>query len=234
MSYKSPFPDVEIPVTPLHEHLFENADQWPDKPAIIDGPTGRTMTYAELRSAIQAVAAGLADRGFKKGDVFAIYSPNIPEYAVVFLGVSAAGGVNTTMNPLYTEEEVRRQLSDSGAKYIVTIPQFLPVAQEAVKGTSVEEVFVFGNADGATPFTALFSDHAPPSVDIDSLEDLVVLPYSSGTTGMPKGVMLTHHNLVSNLVQTTAVEKLQPDDTLIGILPFYHIYGLDDCDDATL
>lgn len=226
MIYKSPFPDVEIPVTPLHEHLFENADRWPDKPAIIDGPTGRTMTYAELRSAIQAVAAGLAARGFKKGDVFAIYSPNIPEYAVAFLGVSVAGGVNTTMNPLYTAKEVRRQLNDSGAKFIVTIAQFLPVAQEAVKDTSVEEVFVFGEADGATPFSTLFSNQAPPSVELDPREDLVVLPYSSGTTGMPKGVMLTHHNLVSNLVQTTAVEKLQPDDTLIGILPFYHIYGM--------
>ena len=91
---------------PLHEHVFEHADRWPDKAALIDGPTGRTLTYAGLRAAVRSVAAGLAARGFRKGDTFAIYSPNLPEYAVAFFGVSTAGGIVTTMNPLYTAEEV--------------------------------------------------------------------------------------------------------------------------------
>ena len=226
MIYKSPFPDVEIPVRPLHEYLFEHADRWPDKAALIDGPTDRTISYAELRAAVKAVATGLAARGFTKGDVFAIYSPNVPEYAITFLAVSTVGGTNTTINPLYTPAEVNRQLQDSAAKLLVTIPPLVEAATKAVAGTSVQEVFVFGEADGATPFASLMGDGDLPVVDIDAREDLVALPYSSGTTGMPKGVMLTHHNLVANLAQTTAVEELQETDTLIGILPFYHIYGM--------
>ncbi len=226
MIYKSPFPEVDIPVTPLHEFVFEHADRWPDKPALIDGPTDRTVTYGQLRGAVTRVAAGLAARGFGKGDVFAIYSPNLPEYAVAFHGISTAGGVITTMNPLYTADEVQRQLKDSGAKFLLTIPQFVEKAQQAVAGTAVTEVFVFGEAEGATPFAALMADGEPPAVDLDPENDLVALPYSSGTTGLPKGVMLTHHNLVSNLAQAQAVESVSDKEVLLGILPFYHIYGM--------
>ena len=224
--YRSPFPDVEIPVRPLHEHVFEHADRWPDKAALIDGPTGRTLTYAELRAAVRSVAAGLAARGFRKGDTFAIYSPNFPEYAVAFFGVSSAGGIVTTMNPLYTAEEVHRQLADSGARFLLTFPPALDAARRAAEGTAVEEVFVFGEADGATPFAALGAGGEPPAPALDPRRDLVALPYSSGTTGMPKGVMLSHYNVVSNLVQIDAAEGIDSSDTLIGILPFYHIYGM--------
>ena len=227
MVYRSPFPDVEIPVVAVHDYLFEHADQWPDKPALIDGPTNRTLTYAQLQGAVRGTAAGLAARGFGKGDVFAIYSPNMPEYAVAFFGVATAGGVSTTINPLYTVPELKAQLSDAGAKFLVTIPAFLENAREAVKGTAVAEIFVFGKAEGATPFASLMtSGSVPPAIDFDPQDDLVALPYSSGTTGLPKGVMLTHHNLVSNLVQTHAVEALTEKAILIGILPFYHIYGM--------
>lgn len=226
MILKSPFPDVEIPIVPLHEYVFQNIDKWPTKSAMIDGPTGRALTFTELRDKVNAVAAGLAERGFNKGDVFAIFSPNVPEYAIAFLGVSTAGGINTTMNPLYTADEAQNQLKDSGAKFLVTIPQFLDKAKQAIAGTSVEEIFVFGEATDATPFVSLMKESEPPEVQIDAQTDLVALPYSSGTTGLPKGVMLTHYNLVSNLTQITAVEKIKESDTLIGILPFYHIYGM--------
>ena len=227
MIYRSPYPDVEIPDMPLQDFLFEHAAKYTDKAALIDGPTGREVTYGELVGAVRRTAAGLAARGFGKGDVLAIYSPNVPEYAVAFFGVATAGGVNTTVNPLYTVGELKRQLVGARAKFLVTIPQFLDKAREAVAGTSVEEIFVFGDAEGATPFTALSgSDGDPPDVDIDPKEDLVALPYSSGTTGLPKGVMLTHHNLVANLCQTHSVEQLSDEEVLIGILPFYHIYGM--------
>ena len=226
MVYRSPFPDVSIPEMSLPDYLFEHADRWPDKPALIDGPSDRTITYAQLTAAVSGVATGLAARGFAKGDVLAIYSPNVPEYAVAFFGVARAGGASTTINPLYTAPELHRQLSDAGARYLVTIPLFLEKAQEAVAGTSVEEIFVFGEAEGATPFASLSAMGQPPTVDIDAKNDLVALPYSSGTTGLSKGVMLTHRNLVSNLAQTNAVEKIGQDEVLIGILPFYHIYGM--------
>ncbi|MXZ70352.1 MAG: 4-coumarate--CoA ligase family protein [Acidobacteria bacterium] len=226
MIYTSPFPTIEIPLRPLHDMLLERVDQWPDKPALIDGPSGRALSYAQLRGAVRAVAGGLAARGFSKGDVFAIFSPNLPEYAVAFHGVAMAGGAVTTMNPLYTAEEVHRQLSDSGAKFLLTIPQFLTSASEGARGTDVEEIFVFGEAEAATPFATLLGGGDPPAIEFDPREDLVALPYSSGTTGMPKGVMLTHFNLVANLSQIDAVEGIDSDSVLIGILPFYHIYGM--------
>ena len=185
--------------------MFEHVDRWPDKAALIDGPSGRTLTYAQLLAAVRATAAGLAARGFGKGDVFAIYSPNLPEYAITFFGVAVAGGTVTTINPLYTPAELNRQLKDAGAIFLVTVPQFLDRAREAVAGTGIREIFVFGEAEGATPFAALPSAGAPPAVTIDTREDIVALPYSSGTTGMPKGVMLTHYNLVANVVLTDAV-----------------------------
>jgi len=227
MIYRSPYPDVDIPDVPLQDFLFEHAARFADKAALIDGPTGRELTYGQLVSAVRRTAAGLAARGFGKGDVFAIYSPNVPEYAIAFFGVAAAGGINTTANPLYTAAELQRQLIDSNAIFMVTVPQFLDKATEAIAGTSVREIFVFGEADGATPFDELATADGPaPEITINPREDLVALPYSSGTTGLPKGVMLTHHNLVSNLCQTHSVEQLSDQEVLIGILPFYHIYGM--------
>ncbi len=226
MIYRSPFPDVEIPVVSLPTYLFEHADQWADKPALIDGPTNRTLTYGQLTTAVKRTATGLAARGFSKGDVFAIYSPNIPEYAIAFFGVASAGGVNTTINPTYTAKELRHQLLDSGATYLVTIPQFLEAALEAITDTEVKEIFVFGEAEGATPFADLMIAGEPPQIEIDPKEDLVALPYSSGTTGLSKGVMLTHYNIVANLSQILGVEATAKTEVLMGILPFYHIYGM--------
>ncbi len=226
MIYRSPFPDVEIPVVSLPAYLFEHADQWADKPALIDGPTNRTLTYGQLTTAVKRTATGLAARGFSKGDVFAIYSPNIPEYAIAFFGVASAGGVNTTINPTYTAKELRHQLLDSGATYLVTIPQFLEAAREAITDTGVKEIFVFGEAEGATPFADLMIAGEPPQIEIDPKEDLVALPYSSGTTGLSKGVMLTHYNIVANLSQILGVEATAKTEVLMGILPFYHIYGM--------
>lgn len=233
MLYQSPFPSVEIPDLPLPNFLFDHATDYADKPALIDGPTGRSLTYGLLAQAIRLVGASLAQRGFKKGDVFAIYMPNVPEYAIAFHAVAALGGINTTINPLYTAHELAHQLIDSGASYLLTIPQFLPAAQAAAQEAGgIKEIFVLGEAEGATPFASLLkSDGKLPPVEIDPYEDLVVLPYSSGTTGFPKGVMLTHHNLVSNISQCENMGfgpgmELMPDDVVLGLLPFFHIYGM--------
>ena len=176
---------------------------------------------------MKKLASGLAERGFDKGDVFAIFSPNVPEYALAFHGIATAGGIATTINPLYTVEELTFQLEHSRAKYLLTIPQFLDRAREAAEKAGVEEVFVLGEAEGATPFAALLgSDAAPPEIEFDPAEDLVVMPYSSGTTGLPKGVMLTHRNLVANVCQSIAPHSTDENDIVIGVLPFFHIYGM--------
>jgi acyl-CoA synthetase (AMP-forming)/AMP-acid ligase II len=222
----SPLPQVEIPTSAITAYVLRHADNLAGKAALIDGPSGRTLTYGRVAEAIARVATALHDRGFKKGDVFAILAPNLPEYAVAFHAVAQLGGVVTTINPTYTPEEITYQLKDSGATELLTIPMFLDNARKAIVGTNVSEVMVFGEAEGAIPFASLLAAEPLPAAEqIDPYNDLVVLPYSSGTTGLPKGVMLTHQNLVSNLAQSEVI--LQGDDeVVIAVLPFFHIYGM--------
>jgi acyl-CoA synthetase (AMP-forming)/AMP-acid ligase II len=227
MIFRGPFPEVSIPEVSLTELVLRRAQELGDKPALIEGPTGRVITYSELARAIAQVAAGLAKRGFKKGDIFGILSPNVPEYAIIFHAVASLGGASTLVNPLYTEQEVAHQLKDAGARFLVTVPAFVEKAIESAGIAAIEELFVFGEADGATPFASLFdANGSAPTVEINPREDLVALPYSSGTTGLPKGVMLTHHNLVANLRQMEGLDYFSEDDTLICVLPLFHIYGL--------
>jgi acyl-CoA synthetase (AMP-forming)/AMP-acid ligase II len=230
MPFRSPYPDVKIPESSLSAFVLSGAAARGGKPALIDGPSGRTITYAQLPGLVARAAAGLAARGFRKGDRFAILSPNLPEYAVAFHAVASLGGVVTTVNPLYTATEVAKQLQDSAARFLLTVPPFLPTAREAAAQAKVEEIFVFGEAEGVTPFaTLLASGGTPPEVAIDPRKDLVALPYSSGTTGLPKGVMLTHHNLVAQMCAiegVTDAELISPQDTVLAFLPFFHIYGI--------
>ena len=152
-------------------------------------------------------------------------APNSPEYGVVFHAVALAGGVVTTINPTYTAGEVHHQLVDAGATRLVTVPMFLEVATEAMQDTGVKEIFVIGEAEGVASLSSLYGDPLAEQVPVD-LDDVVVLPYSSGTTGLSKGVMLTHRNLVANIAQTAGVITLDEDESFVAVLPFFHIYGM--------
>jgi acyl-CoA synthetase (AMP-forming)/AMP-acid ligase II len=219
-----PAPDGRAAAVP--EFLFEHAARLGDKPALVDGPTGRTLTYRQLAEAVERVAAGLAARGFGKGDVLALSSPNLPEYAVAMYGAMAAGGVVSGANPLLTARELAGPLADAGASVLVTVPPFLEVARAAAETAGVGEVLVFGEAEGATPFASLLATRAaPPEVRIDPDRDLAALPYSSGTTGLPKGVELTHANLVAQARQAQAVMGITTDDVVVGVAPFSHAIG---------
>ena len=227
MIFRSPYPDITIPETPLTPFVLRRAEELAAKPALIDGASGRAISYQELADNIGRAAAGLAARGFRKGDVFAIFSPNLPEYAVAFHAISLLGGIVTTINPLSTAAEIAAQLRDAGAKFLLTVPSLLEKAQAAAAGAGIAELFVFGAAAGATPFARLLeSEGRVPEVEINPAEDTVALPYSSGTTGISKGVMLTHRNMVANLAQLEATEHLSADDTLVCVLPLFHIYGM--------
>ncbi len=224
--HRSPVPDVDIPAIPLTEYVLQEADRVPDRPALIDGPTGRTYTYGQLKGMIHSFAGGLAARGLGRGDTIALMAPNIPEYAIVFHGAAVAGVAVSTINPTYTAEEVRFQLNDSRATLLITIGMFLETAREAIEGTSTSEIVIIGDAvEGTTPVTALFGQPIA-QVPIDVFDDVVVIPYSSGTTGFPKGVMLTHQNLLANLVQLEDALSVTDGEVVLAVLPFFHIYGM--------
>jgi acyl-CoA synthetase (AMP-forming)/AMP-acid ligase II len=227
MIFRSSIPDVDIPELAYPSFVLQRAPERRDQPTLIDGPSGRALTHGQIAGGARRVATGLAGRGFAKGDILAIYSPNLPEYALAFHGPVMVGGIVTTANPLYTADELRFQLRDTGAKFLVTAPPFLERARDAARGTSVREIFVLGDAEGATPFAALLAaGDDPPAVPIDPATDLAALPYSSGTSGRPKGVMLTHRNLVAVTRQVEAQGQLDEGWRTAGVLPFFHIYGL--------
>jgi acyl-CoA synthetase (AMP-forming)/AMP-acid ligase II len=219
MIFTSPYPDVEVPAVGLTEFVLEHSAEYGDKPALIDGATGRTYTHAQTAAAIAAGAGALAGRGIARGDVVALYAPNSPEYAIAFHAVAALGAVCTTINPVYTVDELAFQLEHARARALLAGPDTLDRAREAARRAGVDEVGVVEELlDGD-------SGDAPAATPTDP-EDLVALPYSSGTTGLPKGVMLTHRNLVANIEQSNAQQPVTADDTLVGVLPLFHIYGL--------
>jgi len=223
--FRSPLDDVTYPDVPFTDLILDRAKGMGDRPALVDAASGRTITYAQLSQGIAAVAGSLHARGFAKGDVFGILLPNLPEYAVIYHAVASLGGASTTINPLYTADEVAFQLNDAKARFLLTIPQFVESATDAMGRSHVEELFVLGEADGATPFSDLLRPGpAAPDVTIDP-DDVIALPYSSGTTGLPKGVLLTHRNVVANLHQTDPLLRTDESQTLIAVLPFFHCYG---------
>jgi acyl-CoA synthetase (AMP-forming)/AMP-acid ligase II len=212
----SPWPAPEIPDVDFAAQVLRHADRLADRPALVDAADGRTMRYGELVAAARRIAAGLAARGFGRGDVLAVYSPNVPEFVATVLGVAMAGGATTTANPLYTAGELAAQLRDSGARIVVTMPGLADRATEAAHTAGVDAVLAYGDLEG---------DDEPPAVAI-APDDIVLLPYSSGTTGMPKGVELTHRGTVSHLAQLEPLLALGPEDTVLAVAPMYHCMGL--------
>jgi acyl-CoA synthetase (AMP-forming)/AMP-acid ligase II len=227
MVFRAPEQPVAIPESALTSLLLARVDAHGDKAAFIDGVTGRTLTHRDWSRSVVNAAAGLVARGLRKGDVAALYSPNLPEYAIAFHAVSLAGGVTTTVSPLYTSGELQSQLLDAQPKYVFTIPA-LASRVEACRGVAVRDVFVFGeNENGAGAFASLCAQAGDaPQIELNPHEDLAALPYSSGTVGIPKGVMLTHRNLVANMLQAALALDVRRSDRLLGVLPLSHIYGL--------
>jgi len=223
--YPSLHGTVDVPAISITEKLFEGLDGREDEVAVIEGPTGRTVTAGQLKTMIKRLAGGLTERGLLPGGTVALLAPNIPEYPVVFHGVAYGGGTVTTINPTYTAPEITHQLQDAGATLLVTIPMFEEVARTAMEGTGVKELIVIGGKDTLS-LDDVMGQELPAQAPVDLETHVVVLPYSSGTTGQPKGVMLSHRNMVANVCQAAAVSEITARDTAIAFLPFFHIYGM--------
>src|SRR5215217_2319941 len=221
----SPYAPVEVGGTTLHRMVLAAAGRLGD---LVDGPSGTTVSYRLLAERVKGVAAGLAATGFRPGDVLALWAPNLPQWAGVALGAMAAGGSVTGASPACTERELATQLADAGASVLVTVPSLVPAARSAAAASGVRQVVVLGQAEGATPILDLLAGgrHAPgPDPPLDPATAVALLPFSSGTTGLPKGVELTHANLVTSVRQVAAGLRVGEDDTLLAVPPFSHVMG---------
>ncbi|UPX17713.1 uncharacterized protein EKO05_0008053 [Ascochyta rabiei] len=248
MPFESQFPSLPLPDVDLWEFLFERKDKGfaDDKVIYFDPYTKRSYTYAQVRNTAIEFGKGLKGLwDWQKNDVLALYTPNCIDTPAITWGCHWAGGVLSPANPNYTVEELAFQLKDSGAKAVVTQLPYVKNAQEAAKqvGIPLDKVIIMGDQKDPSyrvkHFTSIVNTIGSAkwrrTKAKNPAEDLAFLVYSSGTTGHPKGVMLTHRNIVANTIMLKVAEagNLKPSggptgegDKLLAFLPFFHIYGL--------
>ena len=225
--YKSPFPDLGLPELSATEWVFQGLELAKNKTFLTDTTTGRAMTGAQAMDDIRALAGGFIAKGLQKGEMVAIMAPNLLEYFTVFHAVAYAGGVVTMVNPTYTADELRHQVEAVSARFVVTTPGLVELAAKGTRDTTVQDIVTIGGTvDGAISLESLMGTPLARQLPVDLVNDLVVVPFSSGTTGLPKGVMLTHRNLVANAVQWQSAKNMHQDDVTPSFLPFFHIFGL--------
>lgn len=223
--FNSPMPELDIPDIPVTEFVMRQAAILPDQAAVIDGITGDSLSFKELYTRTRQLAGGLQANGLTPGSVVALIAPNSPDYAVVFHATALCGCTLTTVNPAYGADEIRQQLIDSGTTLVISANASLETAKKAMLGSNAGELITMqADADYRCIDDLLGSEIDQVAVDTRAFP--VVMPYSSGTTGLPKGVMLSHHNLVSNLAQINAATQYTSGEVSLAVLPFFHIYGM--------
>ena len=222
---------MNYPDVPLHEILRDRARSLPGRVAIVY--EGRNLTLADLDAESNRLAHGLRGLGLEPGDRLGLFMPNCPEFEIAFYAASKLGAVVCPLNSSYREREVTYQLNDSGAAILITHSKLWPVVESARSHLkNLRAIVLVGDeAPPSVTDVTLYRDAVsnqsadPPSGHIDS-NSLVVLPYSSGTTGLPKGVMLTHRNLVCNHTQYVSAMEMNANDSYIVYMPLSHIYGV--------
>jgi acyl-CoA synthetase (AMP-forming)/AMP-acid ligase II len=215
----------EIPFVTVPTFVRDRARQWPDRVALVDGLTGRPYSYGDLDRSIGRCAAGLAALGFKPGDTLVMFAPNSPDWPIVALGTLAAGGVVSGANPMSNAEDLANQLRDANARIVYTVAPLLQTARQAVKKCGSDILIVSDETDEKVNMSTLLAcPDAEPSIRLNP-DSPATLPYSSGTTGMAKGVLLSHRNLVSNIYQYTQAISIPQGAVTLALLPMFHIYG---------
>jgi long-chain acyl-CoA synthetase len=243
---------IDFPEIPLQELLMKSAREFPEKTAILYFDKG--MTYRELNNLSDKFAAALDGLGVKKGDKVAIFLPNIPQFVISYYGIVKTGAIVTAISPLYKEREVEHQLNDSEAETVVVLDALYPILERVLAHTKTKRVIVTSLKEYMPSATAFLGsllkkipshkverapniffyqellgkyEAKPPKVDINPKEDLVALQYTGGTTGLSKGAMLTHMNLVSNALMSAEWLQGKPtEETFLTVLPLFHIYGM--------
>ena len=236
---RCPYEDTAIPEKNFYSHIFQPHGK---KTALIDGVTGREYSYNEVQKSVVNMASGLVRSGMDKGDVLALVSPNSAEFCTTFFSTLAMGGIMSTCNPQYTAEELAYQFKISNSKYIATIPALLPAVKEAVsKSGCVEKIIVLSDEGGLgegkdmISYQSLVKDTGsrfPDDLQITAKEDIALLPYSSNTIGISKGVKLTHYNVTASVCQLAHSQFIDYSDPFccsISVLPFHDAYGMTVC-----
>ncbi|ADK83761.1 AMP-dependent synthetase and ligase [Desulfarculus baarsii DSM 2075] len=237
---------LDYPQTPLHDLLATSARRFPDKPGVIY--YGQVITYAQLWDQAQRLAGALAAMGLQKGDRVALYMQNCPHYLIGCFGVYAAGGVVAPLNPMLVERELYNIVGDSGARFIITTTELYGRVAPIAADLGVERVICGSLWDympenpaipapdfmAATPraidgaaawLETLASAPGAPQVDIDIKADLAMLPYTAGSTGLPKGCMHTHATVMSNVWSAMYWTQLSSGANVLSCLPFFHVTG---------
>ena len=222
--------EIELPVISIYTLLEDSADKYPENLAVIDGD--EKLTYAELKKAVDSFAVALFHRGFIKGERVVLMLPNCKEYIIAYYAVHRLTGIVVQSNPMYQTNELDYILRDSGAKWIISHREL----QKKVRETGLANQITMIATDGTSEqIDSLYHwieeerDQQLPPIDVQPKKDIAVLQYTGGTTGQPKGVMLTHFNLVSNLYQnfvSYAGVYEKSKECVLGIAPVFHAMGM--------
>jgi len=239
---------LDVSNKPIYEFLRDNAQNHPEKAAIIY--YGRQIEFRELDELSDRFAAALIDSGLKQGDRVCLYLENCPQFVIAYFGILKAGGVVVAANPMFKMDELFYELKDSGARIVLVLDHLYPMVEAVRKKVSLSQVIVTSYWDflpqtpalpihpsmqppkAVFPHTLDFSDlldkYKPevPRPEIDTENDLALLQYTSGTTGLPKGAMITHHSLLFNTVGSAVWTGITKDDVHLSVLPFFHVTGM--------
>jgi acyl-CoA synthetase (AMP-forming)/AMP-acid ligase II len=226
MIHNSPWPATAAPDVGFAQQVLARAAAFGERAALVDAASGHALSYAQLADGAARIGAALARRGLAPGEVVAVWLPNGAEHALALLGAWLAGAAVLPLNPQLRPTELARLLEDAGARYLVAPPAAIEAARDALAGCALREVFAVGEAPSATPFAALLADEPRLPVRVDPAA-VALLPYSSGTTGLPKGVMLSHRALAANARQMAQWPLPAEEHTVaVCVAPMFHAFGV--------
>ena len=222
------------PEIPIHKILDETAERFPERSAFL---YPENLTFKQFKNQVDKFATALKILGIKKGDRIALYSPNSVQWEISFYGLEKAGAILVPMNPLFKETEVEYEANDSGAETIIVFQPLYPIVNSIKERTNLKNIIIIESGEkieipeGSLSWSELMNTTKsdPPEYKFNTKDDLAALVYTSGTTGLPKGTMLTHFNMISNVIQISQIFELSEIDVAMTVLPLYHIYGLNVC-----